>query len=74
MSKYIRTYESLCPNDRISKTDPRRPAIIAEMRAIDKATTDAEAASAVSWWGVWPNERHATPEEFCREAKSLMAK
>jgi hypothetical protein len=73
MSKYIRTYEALCPQDRIHRSDPRRAAIIAEMRAIRAAKTLSQAAKVVEWWDVWPNEQHATAEEFCREAKSLMA-
>ena len=73
MSKYIIAYEALCPSDKISQNDPRRPAIIAEMRSIDKATTLPQAAQAVAWWNAWPNDQHATAEDFCREVKCLLA-
>jgi hypothetical protein len=73
MSKYIRIYESLCPPDRISMDDPRRADIIAEMQAIRRAGTDAEASKVIAWWDVWPNERHETADDFCREARSMMA-
>ncbi len=73
MSKYISTYEALCPRDRISPSDPRRPAIIAEMRAIHRAKTAAQAAAVIAWWAVWPNDQHSTAEDFCRDARRIMA-
>jgi hypothetical protein len=72
MSRYIRIYESMCPADRISIRDTRRAAIIAEMRAIRRAGTAAEAARVIAWWCEWPNERHETAEDFCREARKMM--
>jgi hypothetical protein len=72
MSRYIRIYESLCPADRISMIDPRRADIIAEMRAIRFAKTAAEAARVIAWWAAWPNDRHETAEDFCREARKMM--
>ena len=72
MSKYLRIYETLCPSDRITSDDPRRGAITTEMRAVCNAATDADAARVIEWWDVWPNEQHATAEEFCREARRLL--
>ena len=73
MSKYISVYEALCPADKISRDDPRRPAIIAEMRAIHRAQTAAQAAKVIVWWDVWPNDQHPTAEDFCRDARRIMA-
>jgi hypothetical protein len=72
MSKYIRIYEALCQSDSVSKDDPRRQAIISEMRAIHNARTNAIAAAVIRWWDVWPNEQHSTAEEFCRDARRMM--
>lgn len=71
-SKYIRIYEMLCPDDPIRDDDPRRGAIMAEMRAIRHAKTEHEAATFIEWWQAWPNPRHQTALEFVREARSLM--
>lgn len=73
MSKYIRTYETLCPDDQIDRDDPRRSAIMAEMRAIHKAKTEDEAAAVIAWWGAWPNPQHQTALEFARAARKLMS-
>lgn len=73
MSKYIRTYETLCPADKISSDDPRRDQIIAEMRAVHRAKTDEAAAEAIAWWGEWPNPRHATALEFVQEARKRLS-
>jgi hypothetical protein len=72
MSKYIAIYEKLCPDDPLVDDDPRRPAIMAEMRAIHKAATEADAASVVEWWQVWPNPQHQTPIEFVQDARRMM--
>lgn len=68
MNKYIRVYESLCQDDRIADNDPRRDAIITEMRAIELAGTDEEAVEVIEWWNAWPNPTHSTPLEFVRDA------
>jgi hypothetical protein len=73
MSKYIRLYEALCPDDPISKEDPRRHSIIAEMRAVVTAKTAEDAAWAVEWWEVWPNPQHKTALEFVIEARTKYA-
>jgi hypothetical protein len=72
MSKYIRIYEMLCPDDQITRDDPRRGAIMAEMRAIHKAKTDDEAAAVIAWWNVWPNPQHQTALEFVQAARKMM--
>lgn len=73
MSKYIRTYEALCPDDKIAQDDPRREVIIAEMRAIQEAATDEEAVAIIDWWNAWPNPQHQTALEFVQAARSLMS-
>lgn len=73
MSKYLRIYESLCPDDPIGDEDPRRPAILAEMRDIHRAPTEAAAVAIIEWWKAWPNPLHQTPLEFVQEARRLMA-
>lgn len=70
-SKYIHVYESLCPDDHIADNDPRRDDIIAEMRAIERAGTYAEAVEVIEWWDAWPNSNHLTPLEFVRDALIL---
>ena len=49
MSKFIQLYETLCPDDPIMRDDPRRPAIIAEMRHVCTAKTEADAVKAVEY-------------------------
>jgi len=73
MSKYLRIYETLCPDDPIDEEDPRRRAILAEMREIHRAPTEAAAVVIIEWWQVWPNPQHQTPLEFVQEARRLMA-
>lgn len=73
MSKYIRIYEALCPDDRVDRDDPRRGAIMAEMRAIHKAKAEAEAESVITWWNAWPNPQHQTALEFVRAARKMMS-
>ena len=72
MSKYIAIYQALCPDDPISDDDPRRPAILAEMRAIHQAASDEAAVEVIEWWQAWPNPQHQTPLDFVREARLLM--
>jgi hypothetical protein len=74
MSKYIGIYELLCPDEHVAKDDPRRGAIIAEMRAIEKAPTAKEAAQVIEWWDTWPNPLHRSALQFARQARKLMAK
>ena len=71
-SKYIRIYEKLCPDDPIHDDDPRRGAIMAEMRSIHHAKTEQEAVAVIEWWQAWPNPQHQTVLELVREARSLM--
>lgn len=73
MSKYIHIYEVLCPDDQIDRDDPRRGAIMAEMRAIHKAKTEAEAEAVIAWWDAWPNPQHQTVNEFVRVARMMMS-
>lgn len=72
MSKYTRIYEKLCPDDPIADEDPRRPVIMAEMRAIHQAATEADAVAVIEWWQAWPNPQHRTALEFVQEARQLM--
>lgn len=74
MSKYIATYEALCPDDQIDRDDPRRGLIMAEMRAIHRAKTDADAVAVVAWWSAWPNQYHLSAVEFVRDARKMMTK
>lgn len=71
MSKHLRTYHALCPEDLISDDDPRRGDIMAEMRAIRAAKTDEDAARIIEWWG-WPGPHYRTALEFAREARRIM--
>ena len=73
MSKYIRIYETLCPDDWIDRDDPRRGAIMAEMRAIHRAKTEDEAVAVIYWWNAWPNPQHQTATEFVRAARQMMS-
>lgn len=73
MSKYIRIYETLCPDDKIARDDPRRAAIIGEMRAIHRAKTDDEAVAVVAWWHAWPNPQHQAAIEFVQAARKMMS-
>lgn len=73
MSKYIRIYETLCPDDKIVRDDPRRNAIMAEMRAIHRAKTSDDAVAVVAWWNAWPNPQHQTANEFVRAARMMMS-
>lgn len=70
--RHQRVYETLCPGDVLADDDPRRPVIIAEMKAIERAATDEDAARVVEWWGSWPNPHHQSAVEFAREARRLM--
>ncbi len=72
-SMYQSVYERLCPDDILERDDPRRPAIIAEMKDIAAAKTDIEAVKVVEWWGVWPNEQHATALEFVQQVRRLLS-
>ena len=71
MSKFIQLYETLCPDDPIMRDDPRRPAIIAEMRHVCTAKTEADAVKAVEWWNSWPNPEFETPMDFVRKAREM---
>jgi len=73
MSKYIRIYETLCPDDLIHDDDPRRSAIIAEMRAIHRAKNEGLAEIVVAWWGAWPTPQHGSAREFVRAARKMMS-
>lgn len=70
MSKYIAVYEALFPSDQISEDDPRRGAIIAEMRAVHLANTTAEARQVVEWW---PWESQAQCTRWVNRARKMMA-
>lgn len=74
MSKYIRIYEALCPDDHIAKDDPRRSAIMAEMRDVCRANTLADAVDVIAWWNAWPNPQYQTAKEFAKEARKLCEK
>ncbi|MCR4297552.1 MAG: hypothetical protein NUV75_02180 [Gallionella sp.] len=71
MSKYIAIYEQLFPTDPISKSDPRRPEIIAEMKAIHRAKTDKEAAAVIDWW---PWDSPGDCMRCVKRARRMMAK
>lgn len=73
MSKYIRIYETLCPDDQISRDDPRRDAIMNEMRAIHKSKTEDAAVAVITWWNAWPNQQHQTALEFVQAARKMMS-
>ena len=49
-NKYIQIYESVFPNDTIDANEPRKAAIIAEMKAIMAAKTAKEAWALIDWW------------------------
>ena len=68
MSKYQKIYETLVPTDQLAKNDPRRPGIIAEMRAVCRAKTPALAAQIIDWWG-WDSVRERNT--FVRRAREL---
>jgi len=72
MSKYIRIYEALCPDDKICMDDPRRGAIIHEMRTIHHAKSNKEAIAVIAWWEAWPNPQHTTALDFVRAARKMM--
>lgn len=72
MSKYLKIYEALCPDDPISDDDPRLPGILAEMRDIHCAPTEEDAIKVIEWWQAWPNSWHLIPEEFVRDARAMM--
>lgn len=75
MSKYIKIYEQLCPDDPIAKDDPRRSAIINEMQQVCTAKTDERASRYIEWWSVWRNDRaKGKPDalmDFVRKARKL---
>ena len=72
MSKYQKIYETLCPNDILSKDDPRRSLIIEEMKSIHHAKTEADAVAVIEWWNAWPNPQHESALEFVQEARKLL--
>lgn len=69
--RLVEIYETLCPDDPLSQDDPRRGAILAEMRLVVDAPTDEEATRAIEWWGAWPNPQHETALEFVRSARTM---
>ena len=73
MSKYIRIYETLCPDDPIPREGPRYDAIMDEMRSIHKAKTGDNAASVIAWWNAWPNPQHQTAIEFVQSSRKMMS-
>lgn len=72
MSKYLKIYEKLCPDDPIAKDDPRRSTIIAEMQAVHRAANDEAAVEVIEWWNAWPNPQHLSAMEFVKEARQLL--
>ncbi|EKD98918.1 MAG: hypothetical protein ACD_23C00214G0001 [uncultured bacterium] len=72
MNKYLKAYEHLCPDDALCDVDPRRGAIIAEMKAVHRAKTEREAAAIIEWWDAWPNPQHRNANEFVRAAWKIM--
>ena len=70
MSKYIKIYENLCPGDQVGDYDSRRSAIMAEMRAIRRAASVADAAKIIEWWG-W-NDDVRDSRRWVRKARKLM--
>jgi len=67
-------YETLCPDDVLHAEDPRRPAILEEMRLVVEAPTDSQAAEVVAWWNSWPNPQHLSATEFVVEARQLFVR
>lgn len=49
----LRVYEAVCPDDIIADDDPRRKAIIDEMRVVLFGTVE-QAKSKIAWWGMTP--------------------
>ena len=66
-SKFIEIYQSLC-SDLVSDDDPRRQAIIEEMRIVCTSRKNSEAVDAIEWWG-WDTDRTAL--DFVREARAM---
>jgi hypothetical protein len=64
MSKYIAIYNKLCPDDHITKDDPRRKSIMSEMRAIATASSIAEAVYVIYWWDCWTNTGFKSAKDF----------
>ena len=71
MNKYIKVYETICPDDIIADDDTRRDEIIAEMKAIEKAKSTKEAAKIIAWW-CWDSPGDCT--RWVTRARKLMAK
>lgn len=72
MSKYIKLYHLMCPLDEVTKDDPRRAAIIAEMRYIvNPKHSIKKAAEYIRWWGGWSEKD--SPEEFVKQARKQYA-
>ncbi|MEM4203017.1 MAG: hypothetical protein QXS54_03000 [Candidatus Methanomethylicaceae archaeon] len=72
MSKYIKLYQLMCPLDEVTKDDPRRAAIIAEMRYITNPKRSIEdAANYIRCWGGWSEKD--SPEEFVKRARERYA-
>ncbi|WP_025140891.1 hypothetical protein [Achromobacter sp. DH1f] len=63
--RLVEIYDPLCPDD------PRRGAILGEMRLVVEAATDDDATRAIKWWGAWPNPQHESALEFVRSARTM---
>lgn len=72
MSKFLKAYQQLCPDDALCADDPRRSAIIAEMQAVHRAKTERAAVAIIDWWDAWPNPQHRNANEFVRAAWGIM--
>lgn len=64
-------YETLCPDDVLHAEDPRRTAILEEMRLVLEAPTVSQAVEVVAWWNSWPNPQHLSATEFVQDARDL---
>lgn len=73
-NRFQKVYEILCPEDVLEYDDPRRPAIIAEMKDVACAASIDEAVKVIAWWNVWPNAAHETPEQFVKDVRRLLEK
>jgi len=71
VSKYLKLYSRLCPDDPVAsdRLDPRRAAIIAEMKAVCRAKTEAGAMCVIEWWDSWRNNEEGLLE-FVRKARN----
>lgn len=70
MSKYLRLYQSMVPEDMFCTDDPRRPLIDGEMRAVSKAKTDDDAVAIIECWNAWPDTQHLSALDFVREYRA----